>query len=369
MIRRSVPLVLAALLLTGCAGTGVGVAARVGDSRIATSELADRVGRGYENKTYAQSHPKDEFQRQWLNRLIEGRLVETAARRLKVTITEAQVDAQLKKFYDSAGGREQFETQVANQGGIAPSDLREATRELVLRDAVADKLVEDVEVTDAQLKAAYRQALPQLDTAHIAHIVVKDAKTAAKVAAEAKAPGADFAALAKTYSLDVNTNAEGGDLGRIGNGDGKFEASFEKKIFAGTSSGSIVGPVKAASGFEIVKVIERTTTSFEAAREDLRRAVIGQARDEKLGKYLQDLSHELGVKVNPRFGTWNPQTGEVTATAGDDLSSPAPSPGDGQGGGVLPGSAPGGAPGGAPPGSAPTGGAPAGGTGAPTAGP
>lgn len=350
MIRRSVPLVLAGLLLAGCAGTGVGVAARVGTARIATSELAGRVGRGYANPTYAQSHPKDEFQRQWLNRMIEGRLVAVAAQRLGVSITEEQVDAQLAKFYDSAGGREQFEQQVASQGGIAPSDLRDATRELVLRDAVADKLVADVEVTDAQLEAAYRQALPQLDTAHIAHILVKDAKTAAKVAAEAKAPGADFVALAKKYSLDPNTNSEGGDLGTVGNGDRKFEASFEKAIFAGTTSGSVVGPLKAASGYEIVKVIERRTTSFEAARADLRRAVIGQQRDEKLGKYLQDLSNELGVRVNPRFGKWDPQTGEVKATAGDDLSSPAPSPGDQQGGGVLPpGSAPGaGAPSGAP---------------------
>jgi parvulin-like peptidyl-prolyl isomerase len=319
---------LACLALAGCAQTGAGVAARVGDARISTSTLTAHVTRGYADKTFAQSHPKDEYQRQSLKGLILAHLVEVAAKRVGVTITDAQVAERLKTFETNVGGRKQLEQQAAQQG-VAKEDLEDAIRDLVLRDAVADKLVEDVVVTEKQLTDAYAKALPQLDVARIAHILVKDAKTAATVAAEARKPRADFAALAKKYSQDANTSSEGGDLGQIGNGDGKFEASFEKAVFTGRT-GSVLGPLKAASGYEIVKVVERRTTTFAQAREELRRLVIGQARDQKLTTYINDLAKQLGVTVNPRFGRWDKNGNGVVAVGGDDLSSPAPSPGQNQ---------------------------------------
>jgi foldase protein PrsA len=328
-VKRLFIAALACLALAGCAQTGAGVAARVGDARITTATLAAHVTRGYADKTFAQSHPKDQYQRQWLNRLISSRLVEVAARRLGVTITEAQIDKQLQTFVTNAGGQRQLETQAAAQG-IAKADLRGATRDLVLRDAVADKLVEHVVVTDKQLTDAYAKALPQLDVAHIAHILAKDAATAATVAAEARRPAADFAALAKKYSQDPNTSAEGGDLGQIGNGDGKFEAAFEKAVFTGRT-GSVIGPIRTGNGIEIVKVIERRTTTFAQAREELRRTVIGQTRDQKLAAYVDDLAKQLKITVNPRFGAWDGRTGNgVIAIGGDDLSSPAPVPGQNQ---------------------------------------
>jgi parvulin-like peptidyl-prolyl isomerase len=320
---------LACLALAGCAQTGAGVAARVGDARILTSTLTNHVTRGYADKTFAQGHAKDEYQRQWLSRLIATHLVEVAAKRLGVTITDAQVAERLKTYATNAGGRAQLERQAAAQNGIGKEDLEGAIRDLVLRDAVADKLVADVVVTEKQLTDAYAKALPQLDVARIAHVLVKDAKTAATVAAAARKPGADFAALAKKYSQDANTSSEGGDLGQIGNGDGKFEASFEKAVFTG-KTGSILGPLKAGSGYEIVKVVERRTTTYAQAREELRRVVIGQARDQKLTAYLNDLAKQLGVRVNPRFGAWDKAGNGVVAVSGDDLSSPAPSPGQNQ---------------------------------------
>jgi parvulin-like peptidyl-prolyl isomerase len=325
-VTRRLPLALAALALaSGCGRTGIGVAARVGDTRIETQALTERVERGYANRAYAQQHPKSDYQRLWLTRLVNAELVRVAARRLHVTVTVDQVDTRYQQFVQDAGGEETFVRRAA-QEGFARADLRTVIAEFVLRDAVADKLVEDVVVSDEQLRAAYAQALPQFDVAHIAHISVADKKTADDVAAQARAAGADFAKLAKKYSKDVNTATEGGDLGTIGNGDGKFQKSFEQAVFTG-HTGSVVGPIKAQSGYEIVKVIERRTRTFEQARDEVRRAVIGQQRDDKFAAYMTALAKELHVSVNPRFGRWDPARG-VTATAGDDLSSPAPSPGD-----------------------------------------
>jgi foldase protein PrsA len=345
--------VAAALLLVGCGRTGAGVAARVGDARIMTSALEARVTRGYANRTFAQQQTQADYQRAWLNRLITSRLVEVAAKRLHVSVSDQEIDQRLEDFAKNSGGLAALEQQAAGQG-IAKEDLRQAIADLSLRDAVADKLVENVTVTDAQLRAEYQRELPHLDVAHIAHVVVTDKKTADKVAAEARG-GADFAALAKKYSQDQNTAPSGGDLGNIGNGEGKFQKAFEQAVFTG-KTGSIVGPVKAQSGYEIIKVIERRTTTYAQARTDLRRAVIGQTRDQKMATYLTDLATELGVTVNPRFGTWDPANAGVSPADGNVLSSPAPSPGDLQGG--PPGAPPGG-PAGPPPGQGGQTGAPA----------
>jgi foldase protein PrsA len=327
--RRPAPLaalLLAGLLLAGCGngtGSGIGVAARVGDNGITTTALRDRVERGYADRVFAQQHSREDYQRGWLQRLVRAELVRVAARRLGVTVSKADVDKRFDQFVETEGSRELFEKNAADQG-TAKGDLRQAVADLVLYDAVADKLVADVTVTDAELRAAYQKALPRFDVAHIAHVAVDDKKTADLVAAQARG-GADFAALAKKYSKDVNTKDEGGDLGEIGNGDGKFEKSFERAVFS-AQTGAIVGPIKAQSGYEVVRIVKRRTTTFEQARDEVRRAVIGQQRDAKVAAYLNDLATELHVVVNPRFGRWDAQRGVVAS--GDDLSSPAPSPGD-----------------------------------------
>lgn len=327
MTRRPLALALAGLLLTGCArggtGSGFGIAARVGDTGITTATLREHVERGYADRVYAQQHPRDEYQRSWLQRLIRAELARILAKRLGVTVTKEDVDKRFDQFVQTEGSREVFERNAADQG-TAPADLRGAVADLVLFDAVADKLVADIVVTDAQLRDAYRKALPHYDVAHIAHISVDDKKTADSVVAQARG-GADFAALAKKFSKDVNTKDEGGDLGEIGNGDGKFEKAFERAVFS-AKSGDVVGPVKAQSGYEVVRVIQRRTTTFEQARDELRRAVIGAERDKRMTARLLALAAELHVVVNPRFGTWEGERGVVPGA--DELSRPAPSPGD-----------------------------------------
>jgi parvulin-like peptidyl-prolyl isomerase len=328
----SLALCLVALLTGACARTGIGVAARVGGHVIEVPYLTDRVDRGYANKVFSQRYPKTALQRVWLTGLVNRVLVDEAARRLHVSVTQQDVDAMMRNLADERGSQAALERAYETENGVNVRDLGEIVNRIALRDAVADKLVEDLVVTDAQLRATYAQALPRLDRAHIAHILVADRTTALTVVRAART--GDFAKLAKQYSKDTRTSTEGGDLGEIGNGEGKFDKAFEEAVFkAGT--GDVVGPLKAKGGYEVVKVIERRTRTFEQVHDDLRRAVIGQARQDALNRYLNDLARELGITVNPRFGRWDFETSAV-ADVGDDLSSPAPSPGD-----IAPGVVPG----------------------------
>src|SRR5262249_12616296 len=84
-------------------------------------------------------------------------------------------------------------------------------------------------VTPADARAYYNQNIQQAETPkkiRASHILFKTEgkdeaavrKEAEKVLAEAKKPGADFAALAKKYSEDEGSKAQDGDLGFFGKG-------------------------------------------------------------------------------------------------------------------------------------------------------
>src|SRR5688572_787954 len=93
-------------------------------------------------------------------------------------------------------------------------------------------------------------------------------KKAEQVLAEAKASGADFAALAKKYSEDVSSQ-QGGDLGFTERST--FVGPFADALFA-MQVGEVRGPVKSQFGFHIIKLEEiqaGQTKKFEDVRAEL----------------------------------------------------------------------------------------------------
>lgn len=113
------------------------------------------------------------------------------------------------------------------------------------------------------------------------HILIKvdaDADAAAqkaakekaeKVAALAKAPGADFAALARADSQDSGSKDSGGDLGWITKD--MMVKPFEDALFA-MQLGQISGPVKSEFGWHVIELREVKAgkqTPFEEVRDQL----------------------------------------------------------------------------------------------------
>ena len=336
IVRKVATLLAGAVLLTGCGETTAGVAARIGGEAIETSSFASRVATAYENEEFAQQQPREEYQRQLLRDMIMSRLVDRAARRLGVTVPDAEVEKALEDAARQYGGRQQFE-QFLPTRGLRLSDARDILRTRLLEERILDKLVEDVPVSEDRLRQEYRKLLPQYDTAEIAHILLHDAATARTIARRARS-GSDFGALARRHSQDPDTRDEGGELGRVGNGEGRFSAEFERAVF-GAKTGDIVGPIRIrlegdVTGYEIVKVIDRQTRSFDAVRDEIRRVVLRNQRIERYNTLLGDIARELGIKVNPRFGAWDQQRLQVVPPQGG-LSSPAPVPGE-QPAGVVP---------------------------------
>lgn len=95
-------------------------------------------------------------------------------------------------------------------------------------------------------------------------------KQIAQLLEKARAPGADFAALAQQYSQDPGSARRGGDLGFFERG--KMAPEFDKAAFALTTPGAMSDVVRTQFGFHIIRLEERRPAArepFEKVRDPL----------------------------------------------------------------------------------------------------
>jgi parvulin-like peptidyl-prolyl isomerase len=302
--------VAALLLLSGCgdAGSAPGKAASVGDVVISTSQLQGLVDRGLSDPAAQEQFGADRagFQQQALSRLIRSALLQQAAEREQVSVSEGDVDDQIAQFVERAGSREALDEQAA-QNGIAAADVRDVARDIALELALREHLVQDVEVPAQQLQEIYEQS-PEYDQVQSRHILVAEEAVARKALADVTADRSRFEALAAELSIDPSKE-QGGDLGVAGRG--QFVPEFEEAIF-GAEVGDVV-LVQTQFGWHVVEVLDRQTTTLEQARPELRRRVLDEQSGSLLGELLQETAKRLGVEVNPRFGTYDLEAGAVVA--------------------------------------------------------
>jgi parvulin-like peptidyl-prolyl isomerase len=302
-----------------------GAAALVGDSRISVESLQGTVNRALADPQAEQQLGQDraKFTRDQLGRLINNVLIANMAARDGITASPADIDHQLAQFAQQAGGEQQLDQQAA-ASGIPVKDLRTFIRYYVLQQKIADRLVADVTVSDAELQAAYQKNIDQYDQVDSAHILVTTKALADSLLAQVKAKPSSFAALAKRYSTDPGSKNKGGELGpQPASG---LVKPFADAIFA-AKPGTFL-EVHSQFGWHVVHVIAHRTTPLAQVADQLKAQLLQPKREQLLHAALTAESRKEGVHVSPRYGTWNSANGTVVApSAKGDLSSPAaPSP-------------------------------------------
>jgi len=207
-----------------------------------------------------------------LDRLIrllgETRDVTIAALPPPAADTAAVSEVDIKTWYDSHGADfRQPESVTLEYVDIDGSQLTAAgaTDEAALRARYE------------QEKARFMSAEQRL-ASHILIAVPADAdaatqaaaeKKAAALTAQAKQPGADFAALAKANSEDPGSKDSGGDLGLVE--QGAMVKPFEDALFS-MQPGEVRGPVKTDFGYHVLQlreVMPGQGRSFEEVRAEL----------------------------------------------------------------------------------------------------
>jgi foldase protein PrsA len=103
--------------------------------------------------------------------------------------------------------------------------------------------------------------------------------------------GVDFATVAKRYSKDTGSGANGGDLGWFGKG--AMVAEFETAAFS-QKVGEIGKPVKSQFGYHIIQVLGHEDRPLTAAQYE-------QKKTEEFSKWVTDTRAKADVKT---FDVW-----------------------------------------------------------------
>jgi peptidyl-prolyl cis-trans isomerase SurA len=150
-----------------------------------------------------------------------------------------------------------------------------------------------------------RPDIGQIKVAHImifARNVSKEKNDSAKKAIygiyEKLKKGEDFAQLAKTYSEDKGSAANGGDLPWFGSG--RMVHEFETAAFALKNNGDFSEPIQTAYGWHIIKRIDtKGIPAYDQAKADIKQKI---TRDERSVKskdlFLTKLKKEYNFKEN-----------------------------------------------------------------------
>ena len=313
-----------ATLAAACGGSsstaslGTNDVAVVGGQEISKDQFQQLMGRAKKSYTaQKRAFPKpgsaeyEQLKGQAVTFLVQQAEVEEQANSLGVDVTEKDVDKEIarykKQFY---GGSDARYEKAVKQQGLTDDQARQAIRQQLVSQKVFKKVTADVKVSDSDIKAYYnshKSQYVQPESRDVRHILVPSKSLADSLYAQLKG-GSDIAKLAKRYSKDPGSAANGGKLTVS---KGQTVPEFDKTAFS-LKKGELSTPVKTQYGYHIIQALSAikpaSTTTLDKVRASIRQQLEQQRKNEKITKWLEDtkkdfctgkIKYQVGYTPNP----------------------------------------------------------------------
>jgi parvulin-like peptidyl-prolyl isomerase len=327
-----VPLALLATVVAGCGGgssTGSGsvpsdAVATVGDQTISKDQfdrLINQAKQSYkqQNKSFPSvgSPQYEQLKQQAVAFLVQRSEFDQKGDDLGISISTSQVDKrleQIKKQYFK-GNDAKYQAQLKKQG-LTEAQVRSDLKAQLLSEAIFKGVTKDAKVSDADVQKYYDQHRSQYQTGEsrdVRHILIacgsssttttgsKKAKscTAAKAQAEdiykQLKNGGNFAALAKKYSDDPGSAAQGGKLTIQ---RGQTVATFDQTAFQ-LEKGTISQPIKTQYGYHIIQPIsdirKKKVTPYSQVKDSIRQQLLQQKKNSVMTKWVDSTKKDFDV--------------------------------------------------------------------------
>jgi parvulin-like peptidyl-prolyl isomerase len=318
---------LAAVGLAGCGGdeeVPADAVAVVDGQQIARSDyeaLLSQAKKSYKNqKREFPAAGSQEFQtlrNQAVQFLVQREQFEQEASDMDVDVTDKQIDARLEQIQKQyfGGDKKKYEKQLKEQG-LSEKQVRNDIRAQIISEKIFEQVTKDVKVTDADIAAYYEKNKAQYsqpESRDVRHILVKTKKQADELYAQLQG-GADFAALAKKYSEDTGSKANGGKLTIS---QGQTVAPFDKVAFE-LEKNEISKPVKTEFGYHIIQPLSdekaAKVTPLKDVKESIRQQLGQTKKNEAMTKWVDELKKDYKDKVSYAAGFSPPPDAKSTTT-------------------------------------------------------
>jgi foldase protein PrsA len=322
-------------LAAGCGGGGkksvsANDVAVVGSDSISKSEfttLMDGTKKAYvARKTpfpKAGTSQYKALQDQTLKYLVQQSELQQKAKGLGIVVTAKDVQAriaQIKKQY-FGGSETKYKQQLKAQGLTEPL-LAINLQGQILSEKLYAKVTGGVKVTDAEITKYYndhKSTYAKAASRDVRHILVNSKKLADSIETQLKA-GGDFAKLAKKYSKDPGSAAQGGKLTIT---KGQTVAPFDKVAFA-LKTNQTSAPVHTTYGWHIIQALGPVKPATQQPLKDVKASISTQLLQTKktdtINKWVDSVNKEYAKKIAYQTGytplaTTTPTTTTPTTTA------------------------------------------------------
>jgi peptidyl-prolyl cis-trans isomerase SurA len=294
------------------------VVAVVNDEIILLSELEERVApivaemdRQGEINLRSREAQLVVLRRRVLDMLVDERLMLNQAQQLKLGVTSEEIDRALEEIRKQNNVELDDLIKALRQQGMTLAQYRQDLRKQILRLKVVNAAVRSrISVSDEEVKNYYEQRVRRSGTqrtVRASHIFVgipedaspKDVERKRRQAGdlvERARAGEDFAKLARAHSEDPATKEEGGDLGYFTRGS--LPAAVEEIVF-NMDIGEVRGPIRAARGFHVIKLLARKDEGvkpLKEIKEQLRQQLYAQEMEKATKAWLQEIRKKAHVE-------------------------------------------------------------------------
>jgi foldase protein PrsA len=237
-----------------------GAVAIVGNEPIPRSELNSVMAQA---KAYYQANKKtfpavgsksyQSLQDSVVTNLVQQSAYAQQGTKMGIKVTSAEIDSSLKQVIKQKfnGSQKKFQARVA-QLKLTEAQVKEQTRKNLIGEKVLAELSQGVTVSQSEIKDYYNshKSLYQVSESRaVSHILLKTKAKAESIYRQLQG-GANFAKLAKKYSVDSGSKTNGGKLGSIEKKN--LVKPFGNVLFSTLKTGTFSKPVKTSFGWHII---------------------------------------------------------------------------------------------------------------------
>lgn len=251
--------------------------------------------------------------------LVTYRWVQGEAGARKVSVSDADVQKSFQQQKKQSFPKEAQYQKFLAQSGQTQNDILLRVKIDLLFSKIRNQIVKGKDqVSDAQLQAFYNQNKSRFSTPETRdlQIVLTKSQAKAQQAKQALSSGQPWAKVAKQYSIDQASKAQGGKL--PGQAKGSLEKSLDAAVFS-AKQGALTGPVKTQFGyyvFKVTKVNPASTQSLAQAKATIKQTLASQNQQKALDGYIKGFQSRWRAKTECRKGY----------TTSDCSNGPKPTP-------------------------------------------
>jgi foldase protein PrsA len=257
------------------------------------SDIASAGGRPVTDQEWMDELKKkhgDEVLLGMLNHIVVGK----EAMALGITVTDEEIEQELKRGIYGYGSEEQYYDQMQSELGLSRQELREETAYRLTLQAVATAgiTVSETEIDDYLVQNAERfTPMKQMQLSMIKLATYNGANQVM----DRLEQGEDFAELAREVSTDEESRQHGGNIGTVEEND-PFWPEELLKTAAGLEAGDIAGPLQIEGGYAVIR-LEKLIDPEQPDQDEVR-ALIRQELALEQAAPLQQVESDLRAKYD-----------------------------------------------------------------------